>query len=305
MQTIKIKYNTNNEAEIHKYLQQYSNCLHYMYNRINEGISEKDCRQLSKKLKNIELLDAYMIQCAIKEAVQLNLTKKDKVIFGGKNNFIKRCKNKISKDEFKQNRLSPLYVIGEATHYHGNRKFSINEDLKTILFKPSRKHHFELQLPELKKNHRQILKQLYKHSVIDDVPITFKLSMKYVYISFEEDKIFKSESKQIKDRVLGIDLNPNYIGWSIVDWKDLNRFKVVKTGIYSYKELNDKEKEFKEKKLASTSKERVHLNNKKRSETYEIVKNLVDKARTYRCSLVSIEDLNIKSSYKRKRKKIQ
>lgn len=303
MQTIKIKYEMTDPAEIQKYLQQYSNCLHYMYNRVEEGKSEKECRQLSKGLNNIELLDAYMIQCAIKEAVQLNLTKKDKVVFGGKSNFIKRCKNKISKDEFKQNRLALLYVIGEATHYHGNRKFSINEDLKTIIFKPSRKHHFELQLPELKKNHRRLLKKLYEHSVIDDVPITFKLSMKYVYISFEEDKIFKSENKQIKDRVLGIDLNPNYVGWSIVDWKASDKFKVVKTGIYSFKELNDKEKEFKKKKIASTSKERIYLNNKRRSEVFEVVKNLIGKAKVYRCSLISIEDLSIRSSDKQKGKR--
>ena len=65
-----------------------------------------------------------------------------KVIFGGKQNFIKRIQNKISKEEFKEKRLSPILSIGEA-QYQGNRKFKLNEDL-TILFKPSNKLHFTL-----------------------------------------------------------------------------------------------------------------------------------------------------------------
>jgi hypothetical protein len=52
------------------------------------------------------------------------MTSKD-VIFGGKTNFIKRCQNKITKDEFKTKRLGDFLIYGEATHYHGNRKFSI------------------------------------------------------------------------------------------------------------------------------------------------------------------------------------
>jgi hypothetical protein len=30
-------------------------------------------------------------------------------------------------------------------------------------------------------------------------------------------------------------MNPNYIGWSIIDWKSESEFKVVKSGIYSIK----------------------------------------------------------------------
>ena len=95
MQTIKLKYSVKNIDDknvIHQYLLQYSNCLHYMYNRVKEGKPEKVCRELSKKLNNINLLDSYMIQCSIKDAIQLST--KDKVIFGGKKNYFDRM-NKI------------------------------------------------------------------------------------------------------------------------------------------------------------------------------------------------------------------
>jgi hypothetical protein len=44
-----------------------------------------------------------------------------KVIFGGKKNFIRRCKGLISRDEFLTNKkLNPIYSIGTAKPYKGN-----------------------------------------------------------------------------------------------------------------------------------------------------------------------------------------
>ena len=59
------------------------------------------------------------------------------VIFGGKTNFIKRCLNKISKEEFLKKRFLPIYSVGEA-NYKGNRLFEI-KDKTEILFKPDKK----------------------------------------------------------------------------------------------------------------------------------------------------------------------
>ena len=51
-----------------------------------------------------------------------SILKKKSLIFGGKNNYKLRQEGKISKEEFKQNRLSPIYSIGEKLA-KGNRKF--------------------------------------------------------------------------------------------------------------------------------------------------------------------------------------
>ena len=64
-----------------------------------------------------------------------------------------------------------------------------------------------------------------------------------------------------------MDLNPNYIGWSIVDWKSESEFKLVKSGIYSIKELNNKDFDLKGKGYSSDSKERIYLSNKRNYET--------------------------------------
>ena len=97
---------------------------------------------------------------------------------------------------------------------------------------------------------------------------------------------------------MSLDLNPNYIGWSIVDWKSESEFKLVKSGIYSIKNLNDKDFNLKNKHLDSSSKERQYISNKRNHEVLEISKNIINKAIYYKCQIVSIEDLNIKSSDK-------
>ena len=40
---------------------------------------------------------------------------------------------------------------------------------------------------------------------------------------------------------MSIDMNPNYIGWSIIDWKSESEFNIVKSGLISIKKLNDKD----------------------------------------------------------------
>lgn len=241
------------------------------------------------------------------------------VIFGGKSNFIKRCQGKISKEEFKAKRIEPLWICGEATHYHGNRKFRIQDDLKSILFKPSKKTNIYLALPSLKKNYNKILKKLCEHAKIDDMPITFSVDQECIRISFDENKVFeKKDAKQKKNRVLAIDLNPNYIGYSVVDWHNERDFEVVKTGCYSFKYLNDKQfalkltkKQRKEldrkERLALTSKANIknaYFNNKRNHEMIEVAKDICNIAKSCQCHLVVVEDLNIKSQDRSKGKKL-
>ena len=64
-----------------------------------------------------------------------------------------------------------------------------------------------------------------------------------------------------------MDLNPNYIGWSIVDWKSENEFNVIKSGIYSIKKLNDKDFSLKNKGYSLESNERKYISDKRNFET--------------------------------------
>ena len=296
MQLLKLKYQTDDQSLniIQDYMRQYSSVQHFVYNRIQEGKSQKDIKQQVKLLNNVDLLDSWFIQCSF-----YDIPKVDKVIFGGKTNYFQRLKNNISKEQFKQKRLSALYSIGEVVNksVKGNRKFHIEQDLENIVFKPNRKLNINLQLIGLNKR-KQILSKLYKKQERKEIKIAYKLDLEYIYIIFEETDIYNYETKFIKNRVLSLDLNPNYIGWSIVDWKSESEFNVIKSGVYSIKKLNDKDFSLKNKGYSSESNERKYISDKRNFETIQIVKNIVNKSIYYKCQIISIEDLNIKSSDK-------
>ena len=296
MQVLKIKYHTDNQSLdiILDYIRQYSSVQHFVYNRINEGKLQKDIKQQIKLLNNVDLLDSWFIQCSF-----YDIPKVDKVIFGGKKNYFQRLKNNISKEQFKSKRLSPIYSIGEVINksVKGNRKFHIEQDLKNIIFKPNKLTKINLQLIGLNKR-KQILSKLYQKQERKEIKIAYKLDLEYIYIIFEETDIYNYETKFIKNRVLALDLNPNYIGWSIVDWKSESEFNVIKSGVYSIKALNDKDFNLKNKGYSSESGERKYISDKRNFETIQIVKNIVNKSIYYKCQIISIEDLNIKTSDK-------
>ena len=124
MKTIKLPYKTN--EDLTSILKQYSSIVRFSYNRFMEGKTEKYIRSLTKSLENINLLNSWLIQCAIKEGKTIQIRFKDeKVIFGGKINLINRIKNKISKEEFKLKKLTPLNIQGEVLQ-KGNRSFKLD-----------------------------------------------------------------------------------------------------------------------------------------------------------------------------------
>ena len=218
------------------YMSQYSICLHYLYNRIsdNNNLSEKDLRALCSNIYNIDILDSWFKQSCVKETIALyksfqsrckeheetrekklkeidfklkigklsehkyaikkhSILKPLKLIFGGKENYGLRQENKISKEQFKQNRLSPLSSIGESQH-KGNRKFNINSDL-SITFKPSKDKHFNFKLI-YGQNQEHYLKTLYELTLNNSISISYKLDKDYIYISFDESKLFNKKQNK-------------------------------------------------------------------------------------------------------------
>jgi hypothetical protein len=136
-----------------------------------------------------------------------------KVVFGGRVLFGRRQRQEITHDEFVRDRLVPLCSVGEAVS-HSNRKFQVRS-YKAVVFKPNRYESFELLLPKLHKNYKKELEALASKQ--GEFPITYRLDGEYVYISYEEFDV-KEKRKAVPDRVFAIDLNPNYVGWSVVDW---------------------------------------------------------------------------------------
>ena len=294
MVTLKLKYRLIEEQDmflICDYQRQYSSCLHFLYNRIsdNPSITEKELRLLYDNVNNCSLINKWLFQCAIKEARQIYNSHGAKVIFGGKANYYKRNKLSIIKEEYKAKRISPVYSIGEADK-SGNRMFRLKSD-NILTFQPDRLHHIDLELVGLRKYRKSIISTLTELARQRKITLTYKLSSEYVWISYNEKLVTNMETPKINNRIFAIDMNPNYIGWSIVEWKSSSIFRIVKEGIISIKDLNDYDNK---QKIDSTK--RKHISNIRHHAVIEICKNLVDTAAYYRCDKFILEDLNFNTS---------
>ena len=304
--TIKLDYRSLDSERILDCIKNYNSLFRSTYSFYQQvpDLKYSEATRLHSKLNNI-FLDKWFFVSAIYDVKSFkNKKKKDeKVIFGGKKNFFDRMRRKISREEYQLKRLLPLYSVGEAPQ-KGNRKFQI-EDENTIIFKLSKKEHITLNLIGVSKRYRDYLNQLITLQINKSMPITYRLDTKSVYISFDLNKLkhnLKIQDK-IKDRIFGVDLNPNYIGYSVVDWKSDGSYKIVKTGSISLKALNDYDDSLKGLGYSSQSKERKYISNKRNHEVIQIAHFLSKIANHYGCEIFSLEDLNIKQGDKEKGRK--
>ena len=141
MLTLKLKYNCEDSSVqdlILEYMKQYTHVFRVAYNKL---YNQEKIRQTELlKLNHIDLLDSWWVATAMTNAKMFyNRFKTQKVIFGGKKNFLKRCKHQIDKEAFNLNRLSNLSSNGEkksgTKSVHGNRKFKLTADLKQVTLK--------------------------------------------------------------------------------------------------------------------------------------------------------------------------
>jgi len=290
MKTIKLPIQNlpENDKNIILDLQRnYNSCVRIAYNRFHKDkLNQKEVRNYLKDISNI---DSWYTQCAIIDGQSLQKRFKDKkVIFGGKTNLKRYLKKLISKDEYKKNKLRPIQIQGEAPK-KGNRKFILDLENNQIIFKVKKGLKINLKLPKLRKNIKRELQLLELKTKNNEMPFMVSLDSESISIIFEETKIESLKTKNIKNRIMGIDLNPNYIGLSIVQNE-----KILFKQVIDLKQLNILTGK------SSSSKESKARKNKKRFEIIEISKYIFKLAQHWKCEKVVLEELKIKSSNKGK-----
>jgi hypothetical protein len=287
MKTISLPYTCSKDDRnfIKDEIRKSSNMLRFSYKRFQNGKSEKEIRLLSKDLKNIST-DSWLIQCAIKKANYLFKTSREEVIFGGKFNFFQRLQKKISNQDFKEKRLLAIYSQGEL-QYYGNRKFRLDIANNQIIFKFSRYKYINLQLPKLHKNYLYELLSLEEQGKQKLSNFSVELKLDKICITFDDSKIYCSNYKGNENVVGAIDMNPNWIGFSISKWNG-NKRKILLQEQYdlSYFTRNLHK--------ASNHKDSKYQNNKQIFELKEIAKDIIKKCKFFHVGKFGIEDLNFK-----------
>lgn len=288
---ITYKYKIQNKIDISDYIRQFNNVVRFAYNRFqdNHKISSLEIYHIVKStMNNIDLIDSKLIEYAINKASSIK--DKPKAIFGGKKQFFERKLNKITKDTFNKN--VPILLRGNKCTPHGNCKAELHiiED-NSILIKFNKKIHIKIQLPKLNREHKKQLSKLQEMCENHETFFTLELDNNYIYIQFEELNLKEQTIKNPKkDRIISLDLNPNYIGLSITDWINKDISNIV------YKEIIDLTKI---NKLEQDS----YQSNKRKYEIFEINKRIVNLVKHYRCSLVTFEKLNVEIKDHKKGKK--
>ena len=275
MKTIKLPVSFNKKIE--EDIRVYSSVVRYSFNRFQEGLKIKEIYHLCSEKFN---LGSHLINSANREAQSLfEREGNKKVIFG---DFKRRIKGLISNEEFKISKSRGFTSEGECSQ-KGNRYFKFDIENNIIIYKRNRKEHISLILSKLKKKVKEELLKIQYLMEEKKLPVTIKLKNGFIFIIFDESIVHESlKMKDLKsNRVMGIDLNPNYIGFSVLEFKEDDSFSVIKKGVFDVSLLN---KDFKK--------------NKKRHELRELNHKLIRVCKHYKVSKICVEELNISSSDK-------
>lgn len=290
-----IKLDIQNKVDILDEMRIFNSIVRMSYNRFFDGFKEKTVRQEVSSYFNE---NCWFIQCAIKDAKSVYSMFKDKpVFFGGKYNLKRYLTGKIDKLQYKYNRMRPICIQGEQLH-KGNRLFTFDFNKNTIIFKKNRTVHKEIVFNPLKKNLKNELTQLQELINSNKIAVTVKLTDKHIWITYDECLIYNEKYKGLKEnRILDIDMNPNYIGLSVIEFNN-NKFKILHKQVFDLTQLTVSSGK------ASNNKKFKYLTNKLKHETIAIAHEIDKLVNVWKCKVVSIEDLSIKSKDQKKGKQL-
>ena len=164
-------------------------------------------------------------------------------------------------------------------------------DKTEILFKPDKNNHIKLNLKDIGRNRMKMLSIIKELQFTKTVPITYSLDTEYVYIAVDNSVFEKHKYRIIKNRVIAIDINPEFIGWSVTDWFNTG-YKLIASGLISIQPLNNRHNAL---SISSDDKKSLYFNNKRKHEIIHVAKQLFMLCKHYRCETFAMEDLDMKS----------
>ena len=291
-----VKLQISNKPDVLEDVRIFSSMERIAFNRFQDGYSEK---QITEYLNARFVTNCWVIRSAIKEAHALfDVQGQRHIVFGGKWNLKQYLKGLITKEQFKQNRLMPLCSIGEY-QFKGNRLIDFDLSNNRIVYKPSRGVCKEIRFYPVKKKLAKELAKVQELASQKKMPVTTKFTDKHLYLTYDESLIYNEAYKGLKSsRVLGIDMNPNYIGVSVLEFDRDDEFRVLHKEVYDLTALT------KSSSKASTNTKSKYLTNKLKHETIAIAHKINRLVDYWKCSKLAIEDLSIKSKDQKKGRRL-
>ena len=291
-----VKLTISNEVDVLDDMRVFSSIVRVAFNRYQDGLDEKEVRAYCTSMFNH---NSWFIQSAVKEAAALyKLDGEKHILFGGKNNLHQYLRGLIDKATFKYRRMFPIGIQGEKLH-KGNRLFIFDLANQRLTYKPSKNRHIEIQFLPMKKKIAVELSKVQELAEQNKITVSAKLSDKYVWLTYDEGLIYDARYKVLQSkRVLGLDMNPNYIGLSVIEFDKHDEFKVLHKQVFDLNKLTVSSGK------ASTDSKSKYITNKLRHETIAIAHEISKLVDVWKCKTVAIEDLAIKPKDLKKGKKL-
>lgn len=280
MKTISFKIKVDEELQkvISEDSRVYSDMYRYSFNRFKEGLSGKEV--YAKVAELFSNINCHLRNSAQRNAIGLFKLNKDKKVYFGK--FLRFKKGLVSKEEFKDSRNIGILSEGEMNQ-KGNRLFKIEVENSKFIYKRACKEHYDLEIVEkLSDKRKQILSRLQSLMSEKKIPVTIRLKKDHIYLSYDEKIVenYRKFHNLFQNRVLGIDLNPNYFGISIIEFDHKDKYSVI------HKEVID------------VSKLQRQSKNKIKFELYEINHRILTLCKQWHCGKLSCEDLKFNNKKK-------
>lgn len=291
-----VKLTVCNDVDVLADMKVFSSIVRVAFNRFQDGMAEKEVRAYCNARFNH---NSWFIQSAVKEGAALYKLNGDKhILFGGKNNLHQYLRGLIDKATFKHRRMLPIGIQGEK-RCKGNRLFSFDLANQRLTYKPSKERHVEIRFLPMKKKIAAELSKVQEFAEQNQITVSIKISDKYVWLTYDESLIYDAGFKKLdRKRVLGIDMNPNYIGVSVIEFDKNDSFKVLHKQVFDLSKLTVSSGK------ASTDSRSKYITNKLKYETIAIAHEISKLVNVWKCKTVAIEDLSIKPSDQKKGKKL-
>lgn len=288
MTTLKVKYEC--ESNLAPFLKECNKIKRIAFNLFKTEHDRNVINRIIKNSYNInyDLVDVSILEMQVSEADSLMKSckerKQSKMTFGSLKEWKRFNKGIITKEEFNNvKNTQPVLFTGRSNESFGNRKIKLDISNKQIIFKKSKKEHYNLKLTT--SNSRwKLLEKLQNYFKFNSTPITYKLDNNYVYISFDESVLKEQEHQFIENRIAGLDLNPNYIAFTI---RDFNDDTIIHKSVYDLTKLNE-----------------THNKNKKDHEVVEIAKSISNLCKHYKVECVGLEKLTMSPKNHNKGRKL-
>lgn len=291
-----VKLTICNDVDVLDDMRVFSSIVRVAFNRYQDGLGEKETRAYCNARFNH---NSWFIQSAIKEGAALHKLNGNKhILFGGKYNLRQYMRGLIDKDTFKYRRLFPIGIQGEKLHT-GNRLFRLDLVNQRLIYKPSKDRHVEIRFRPMKKKIAEELSKVQELSDQNKITVSIKLSDKYVWLTYDEGLIYDARFKALQSkRILGIDMNPNYIGLSVIEFTKNDEFKVMHKQVFDLSKLTIPSGK------SSTDSSSKYLTNKLKHETIAIAHEISKLVDVWKCKTVAIENLYIKLNDRKKGNKL-